>query len=503
MVYMIRFRIISFIVALLCAMSLQAQKCEHIVQRGENFSSIAQKYGITVEELKASNPASSSCYVGRKLLIPNPGQVIERKPAKVEPYDYGLTSSLDDSVLTKSSTTTYQVGEALWKNNKYSEAIVYLNSAAEKGDVRAYYPLGDCYSQSSLDFHNDGTAAVMYLKAIKEMRPKNDVGYIMPCLRVSKYYLTGTGLKKDVKQARYYYNEYKKYAGQPICTEAKLLQKDLVAEEAAIAKAENEKRLAVAKAERAKREAEQQRRRQQATTAKNAKNDHITNSQNAANSESGNKPPTSGVYYYLRTSDNTTASIEFQIDDGDICVSVLSNGSIFNGLIYVYKGIVNGKYKFVSYMKMPETKPMVIGMSGIPMPVMTGKFYKSLNNMECFFLPKDLRQLEVISGTLNKRITKEQFQKSFEDSNDSYTPSTSGGSVNMPRAPKIEYQKADRRLYVPCRSCGGTGRCRTCNGTGDRGDTKNRDETTMYWKCTSCRGSGRCDICRGIGKIYR
>lgn len=152
---------------------------------------------------------------------------------------------------------------------------------------------------------------------------------------------------------------------------------------------------------------------------------------------------------------------------------------------------------------MPETKPMVIGMSGIPMPVMTGKFYKSLNNMECFFLPKDLRQLEVISGTLNKRITKEQFQKSFEDSNDSYKPSTSGGSVNMPRAPKIEYQKADRRLYVPCRSCGGTGRCRTCNGTGDRGDTKNRDETTMYWKCTSCRGSGRCDICRGIGKIYR
>ena len=60
---MTRFRILFFIVALLCAMSLQAQRCEHIVQRGENFSSIAQKYGITVEELKASNPASSSCYM--------------------------------------------------------------------------------------------------------------------------------------------------------------------------------------------------------------------------------------------------------------------------------------------------------------------------------------------------------------------------------------------------------------------------------------------------------
>lgn len=50
----------------------------------------------------------------------------------------------------------------------------------------------------------------------------------------------------------------------------------------------------------------------------------------------------------------------------------------------------------------------------------------------------------------------------------------------MPRAPKIEYQKADRRLYVPCRSCGGTGRCRTCNGTGDRGDTK----TATKQQCT-------------------
>lgn len=49
---------------------------------------------------------------------------------------------------------------------------------------------------------------------------------------------------------------------------SKVATKDLVAEETAIAKAENEKRLAVAKAERAKREAEQQRHRQQATTAK-------------------------------------------------------------------------------------------------------------------------------------------------------------------------------------------------------------------------------------------
>ena len=72
-----RLRLVSFIAALLCCMSLYAQRCEHVVQRGEDFSSIAQKYGITVDELKASNPSSSLCYVGRKLLIPNPGQVVE------------------------------------------------------------------------------------------------------------------------------------------------------------------------------------------------------------------------------------------------------------------------------------------------------------------------------------------------------------------------------------------------------------------------------------------
>ena len=27
-----------------------AQQCEHIVQRGENFESIASKYGVTIEE---------------------------------------------------------------------------------------------------------------------------------------------------------------------------------------------------------------------------------------------------------------------------------------------------------------------------------------------------------------------------------------------------------------------------------------------------------------------
>lgn len=250
-------------------MSLYAQRCEHVVQRGEDFSSIAQKYGITVDELKASNPSSSLCYVGRKLLIPNPGQVVERKPAKVEPFDYGLISSLGDSVLTKTTTTTYHVGEALWKQKKYAQAMVYLSSAAYGGDARAYYPLGDCYSQSSSENPDEETAATWYLKAVDGMKEKTDVGYYMPCLRLSKCYLTGNGMTKNVKQARHFYNEYKRYAESSNGAEAKQLQHDIAAEEAAIAKAENEKRIAIAKAEKAKREAEQKRRRQEALAKAN------------------------------------------------------------------------------------------------------------------------------------------------------------------------------------------------------------------------------------------
>ena len=276
-----RLRLVSFIAALLCCMSLYAQRCEHVVQRGEDFSSIAQKYGITVDELKASNPSSSLCYVGRKLLIPNPGQVVERKPAKVEPFDYGLISSLGDSVLTKTTTTTYHVGEALWKQKKYAQAMVYLSSAAYGGDARAYYPLGDCYSQSSSENPDEETAATWYLKAVEGMKEKTDVGYYMPCLRLSKCYLTGNGMTKNVKQARHFYNEYKRYAESSNGAEAKQLQHDIAAEEAAIAKAENEKRIAIAKAEKAKREAEQTRRRQEALAKANKQK--VVASNNVAN----------------------------------------------------------------------------------------------------------------------------------------------------------------------------------------------------------------------------
>ena len=36
--------------------SVHAQQQEHVVQRGEDFASIARKYAITEQELKNANP---------------------------------------------------------------------------------------------------------------------------------------------------------------------------------------------------------------------------------------------------------------------------------------------------------------------------------------------------------------------------------------------------------------------------------------------------------------
>ena len=81
-----------------------------------------------------------------------------------------------------------------------------------------------------------------------------------------KCYLTGTGVDKDLKQARLLYNEYSRHASQPYSAEARQLQRDIAAQEAEIAKAERAKR----QAEQEK--ARQEKRRQEAERATAAAN---------------------------------------------------------------------------------------------------------------------------------------------------------------------------------------------------------------------------------------
>lgn len=68
---MLSHRVIITAFALFIATLINAQTTnQHVVMRGETFASIANKYGITEQQLKNANSAHSTCYVGLKLTIP-------------------------------------------------------------------------------------------------------------------------------------------------------------------------------------------------------------------------------------------------------------------------------------------------------------------------------------------------------------------------------------------------------------------------------------------------
>ena len=216
------------------AIGMQAQQKEHVVQRGEDFATIARKYAISEQELKDANPTSKVCYAGLKLIIPKHGVPVERKEVTPKPLDIELLSS-DDDILTKSSAATYQVGHSLWKNHHYIGALDYLHAALRDGDKRAYYPLGNCYAQDTEQCYNIDDAVNYYRLAISETKDKSEEGYWMACGALASLYLEGRGVDKDLTQAKKLCAEYQRYADADYKKEAENLLKSIRDEERAIA----------------------------------------------------------------------------------------------------------------------------------------------------------------------------------------------------------------------------------------------------------------------------
>ena len=183
------------------ALAIQAQQCEHVVQRGEDFATIAKKYGITEQELMDANPTSKQCYAGRKLIIPKHGVPVVRRSVTPKPLDIKLLSS-DDDILTKSSATTYQVGQALWRKGKYDEAVTYLKKAVENGEPRAYYPLGECYAQKDAKCHNETKAVECFQKAVEKVKNKYDESYWQSCENMAIRYQQGNGVNRNLAKAK-------------------------------------------------------------------------------------------------------------------------------------------------------------------------------------------------------------------------------------------------------------------------------------------------------------
>ena len=240
------------------AITMQAQQKEHVVQRGEDFTTIARKYAISEQELKDANPTCKVCYAGLKLIIPKHGVPVERKEVTPKPIDIELLSS-DDDILTKSSAATYQVGHSLWREHNYMGAFVYLHAALRDGDKRAYYPLGNCYAQDSVQCYNINNAVNYYRLAISETKDKSEEGYWMACGALASLYMEGRGVDKDLNQAKKLCAEYQRYADTDNKKDADKLMNSIKAEERAIAeRVAAEKRAAQQLAAAERRKAQQQ-----------------------------------------------------------------------------------------------------------------------------------------------------------------------------------------------------------------------------------------------------
>ncbi|MCH5309757.1 MAG: SEL1-like repeat protein [Prevotella sp.] len=120
---MLSHRVIITAFALFIATLINAQTTnQHVVMRGETFASIANKYGITEQQLKNANSAHSTCYVGLKLTI----------PAAKEKKSIAATSPAETK---QGATTTSQTSNAISSKTYAKEN----NKAAKKEKRREFW----------------------------------------------------------------------------------------------------------------------------------------------------------------------------------------------------------------------------------------------------------------------------------------------------------------------------------------------------------------------------
>lgn len=215
-------KILTILILCLLSIASYAQQAEHTVQRGEDFESIAKKYNVDVATLKAANPQSAVCSVGRKLYIPRVGETIVAKPATDVPQEVKLTSEEGSEL---NHTSSFHVGHVLWKKTRYDAAKNYLLDAAREGDVRAYYPLADCFSQVDGGCYDEASAVEYFLKVTEVATNKSNDQYWLSCLKLAEYYVNGKGTDKDPAKARHFYDEYKDSTDKPVTDRAKSLDK--------------------------------------------------------------------------------------------------------------------------------------------------------------------------------------------------------------------------------------------------------------------------------------
>lgn len=96
------FSLLSAISLIFVSVDLYAQQY-HQIRPGDTFDSIALKYQVSVDQLKAANPKISKCYTGLSLLIPAP--LSEASSTENEVVTISDEGRVDNSKLHQSDST--------------------------------------------------------------------------------------------------------------------------------------------------------------------------------------------------------------------------------------------------------------------------------------------------------------------------------------------------------------------------------------------------------------
>ena len=134
----------------LIATTVLAQQTTHIVGKGETPVTIAEKYQITVEELRQSNPLVKNFYAGMKINL----------PAKSKRLLEASSNNYTSNTPTRAASAYIRNAEKHLANDEYKKAIKELDqSIEEQPSFQAYWLRG-------LSYYNLGK----WNKAITDLR---------------------------------------------------------------------------------------------------------------------------------------------------------------------------------------------------------------------------------------------------------------------------------------------------------------------------------------------
>lgn len=144
-----------------------AQTRTHVVKRGETYQSIAEKYGISEENLKSYNTAHPTCYVGLKVNVPYSNQA------------YTPTAEPE---------------------NEYDRFIRIAKAAIEQHDIESAYQLAQCYEKGQGTDKDEEHALVWYKYGYMQ-------NHVQSSLDLARCFEKGIGTKADEHQALRIYGD--------------------------------------------------------------------------------------------------------------------------------------------------------------------------------------------------------------------------------------------------------------------------------------------------------